>query len=263
MHMEINNREYIEDAMKRFRLVDMREHLDELISDAERLKMSYEEFLTSLIKCEDCGKTYRRQERLKHDAHFESCKELEDIDYSFNPSLDYSLIESLGRLDFLRRNENIVIIGPPGVGKSMIATGIGRKACMAGYKVLFVSAQDLIDKMVDVATDGYLKEYLAELDKVELLIIDELSYLRMDKEKESLFFQIIRQRYEKSSLIITTNLPMGRWDELFTGQLAATAILDRLVHHCTVMSITGDSYRVKGNVKQKEEKNEQRIKNTP
>lgn len=83
-------------------------------------------------------------------------------------------------------------------------------------------------------------------DKTDLLIIDELSYIKMDRERESLFFQIIRQRYEKSSLIITTNLPMGRWDELFTGQLAATAILDRLLHHCHVLSISGESYRVKG-----------------
>ena len=94
--------------------------------------------------------------------------------------------------------------------------------------------------------NGCLKETLKRINKIPLLIIDELSYLKMAKERESLFFQIIRQRYEKSSLIITTNLPMGRWDELFTGQLAATAILDRLLHHCHVLSIMGESYRVKG-----------------
>ena len=93
---------------------------------------------------------------------------------------------------------------------------------------------------------GNLQQMLDKLNRIELLIVDELSYIKMDKERESLFFQIIRQRYEKSSLIITTNLPMGRWDEVFTGQLAATAILDRLLHHCHVLSITGDSYRVKG-----------------
>ena len=143
-------------------------------------------------------------------------------------------------------NENIIIIGPPGVGKSMIATGIGRNACEAGYKVLFVNAKELVDQLYEDMQKGYLKETLKRISKIPLLIIDELSYLKMDKERESLFFQIIRQRYEKSSLIITTNLPMGRWDELFTGKLAAAAILDRLVHHCHVISITGDSYRVKG-----------------
>jgi DNA replication protein DnaC len=128
----------------------------------------------------------------------------------------------------------------------MIATGIGRNACTAGRKVMFVNAKELVDRLYDSMLEGNLHETLEGINKVELLIIDELSYIKMDKERESLFFQIIRQRYEKSSLIITTNLPMGRWDEVFTGQLAATAILDRLLHHCHVLSITGESYRVKG-----------------
>ena len=137
----------------------------------------------------------------------------------------------------------------------MIATGIGVNAVNAGYKVLFANAKELVDRLHDRMLDGTLRETLEELKKIHLLIIDELSYLNMDRERESLFFQVIRQRYEKSSLIITTNLPMGRWDELFTGRLAATAILDRVVHHCHVLSITGDSYRVKGSkqsVKDKE-----------
>ena len=128
----------------------------------------------------------------------------------------------------------------------MIATGIGLNACKAGYKVLFANAKELVDRLYEAMKSEKLREVLEELSKIPLLIIDELSYLKMDRERESLFFQVIRQRYEKGSLIITTNLPMGRWDELFTGQLAATAILDRLVHHCHVLSITGDSYRVKG-----------------
>ena len=101
----------------------------------------------------------------------------------------------------------------------------------------------LVDQLYERMRDGELRETLKKLDKIPLLIIDELSYLKMDRERESLFFQVIRHRYEKNSLIITTNLPMGRWDELFTGKLAATAILDRLVHHCHILSITGDSYR--------------------
>jgi DNA replication protein DnaC len=112
-----------------------------------------------------------------------------------------------------------------------------------------------VDRLYDTMMAGTLRETLEELNKISLLIVDELSYVKMDRERESLFFQVVRQRYEKNSLIITTNLPMGRWDELFTGRLAATAILDRVVHHCHVLSITGDSYRVKGSkqsVKDKE-----------
>lgn len=240
------NTEYIETMMKRFKLVDMREQYRDLILEAEESSMDYETFLVRLLAAEEEGKRGRRADKLRKEACFEAEKRLEDIDYSFNQSLDKDKITELGRLDFIDAGENVIIIGPPGVGKSMIATGIGMNAVSAGYKVLFVNAKDLVDRLYEKMQEGTLRETLEALNKIPLLIVDELSYVKMDRERESLFFQVIRQRYEKNSLIITTNLPMGRWDELFTGKLAATAILDRLVHHCHILSITGDSYRVKG-----------------
>lgn len=244
---QINNQDtYIEEKMKQFHLIDMREQYDSLITEAEQTNLGYKDFLIRLLQIEEEGKSCRRSERLLMKASFESYKRLKDIDYSFNSSLDKNKIEELGKLHFLEKHENIIIIGPPGVGKSMIATGIGINACNAGRKVLFVNAKELIDTLEQEMLAGTLQVFLRKLSRIELLIIDELSYISMDKEKESLFFQIIRQRYEKSSLIITTNMPIGRWNELFTGQLAATAILDRLLHHCHLISITGDSYRVKG-----------------
>lgn len=252
------NENCIEDLMKRFKLVDMRRCYRDYILEAEAEHLGYEEFLLRLLRAEEDGKQQRRALRLADKAQFETDKTLEDIDYTFNPSLDKSKIEELSRLDFLNAHENIIIIGPPGVGKSMIAAGIGRKACNAGYKVLFVNAKDLVDSLYEQMQKGTLSEALEKLKKIPLLIIDELSYLKMDREKESIFFQIIRQRYEKGSLIITTNLPLGRWNEVFTGQLAATAILDRLVHHCHILSISGDSYRVKGKRKQEVTENGRR-----
>lgn len=237
---------YIEEKMKQFKLVDMRTQYKDIIKEAEDSSLGYTEFLIRLLMIEDEGKYFRKTEKLKNYAGFETTSRLSDIDYSFNHTLDKSKIDELGKLHFIENKENIIIIGPPGVGKSMIATGIGYNACDAGYKVMFVNAKEFVDRLYSEMQNGNLQEYLCSILKIDLLIIDELSYIKMDKERESLFFQVIRQRYEKSSLIITTNLPMGRWDELFTGQLAATAILDRLLHHCHLLSITGDSYRVKG-----------------
>lgn len=237
---------YIEEKMKQFKLVDMRTQYEDIIKEAEASSLGYTEFLIRLLMIEDEGKYFRKTEKLKTYAGFETTARLTDIDYSFNHTLDKSKIDELGKLRFLENRENIIIIGPPGVGKSMIATGIGYNACDAGYKVMFVNAKEFVDRLYSEMQNGKLQEYLCSILKIDLLIIDELSYIKMDKERESLFFQVIRQRYEKSSLMITTNLPIGRWDELFTGQLAATAILDRLLHHCHLLSITGDSYRVKG-----------------
>jgi DNA replication protein DnaC len=248
-----NDTEYIAARLKQFKLVDMRHQYEDIASEAESEGLSYIAFLKRLLEAEEDGKRKRRQQSLMRKANFEAIKYLEDIDYGFNASIDQEKIAYLGKLDFIDRKENIIIIGPPGVGKTMIATGLGVKACMASKKVLFTNAKDMLDKLQGSVLSGTLKADLKALDKVHLLIIDELSYINMDKERESLFFQIIRQRYEKGSLIITTNLPLGRWNELFTGQLAATAILDRLVHHCHILSISGNSYRVKGPEQIKEE----------
>ncbi|MGY3724208.1 DNA replication protein DnaC [Granulicatella balaenopterae] len=245
IHCE-SKEEYIYEMMKNFKLVDMREQYMDIITEATNESLSYIDFLVRLIKVEEHGKLARRNSKLINSACFDITSTLEDIDYSFNPSIDADKINSLGTLQFMDKHENIILIGPPGVGKSLIATGIGRNACKAGKTVLFINAKELVDKLYESMKYGDLVELLKKLDKIELLIIDELSYIKMDKERESLFFQMIRRRYEKGSLIITTNLPLGKWDSLFSGQLAATAILDRLIHHCHILSISGDSYRVKG-----------------
>lgn len=237
----------IEEMCRKLKLSDIRENYEDIIAEAVETKEGYLSFMYRLLSHEVQGRKERLSDRLLLKAGFDYIKSLDDIEYEFNPSMNYQYIKDLGTLSFMDGAENIIIIGPPGVGKSMIATGIGVNACKAGKKVLFCNAKELMDDLYESMEKGILKQELKKLSKIELLIIDELSYLKMDRERESIFFQIIRQRYEKSSLIITTNLPFGRWDEVFTGQLAATAILDRLMHHYHVINITGDSFRVKGN----------------
>lgn len=210
MNTEAEKSSYIREMMKQFKLVDMRNRYAEIISEAKDLSLDYEDFLIRLLTVEEMGKTERRTEKLLQKASFDTIATLDDIDYSFNPSLDKTKIDELGQLHFLSKHENIIIIGPPGVGKSMIATGIGRNACNAGKKVLFVNAKEFVDHLYDEMLAGRLQDVLQQISRIDLLIIDELSYIKMDRERESLFFQVIRQRYEKSSLIITTNLPMGR-----------------------------------------------------
>lgn len=199
---------YIEEKMKQFKLVDMRNCYEDIIAEAEEESLGYMDFLIRLLSVEDEGKKARRVENLLGRAHFDAASTLGDIDYSFNPSLDKSRIEELGKLHFLDAKENIIIIGPPGVGKSMIATGIGRNACAAGRKVLFVNAKELVDRLYDEMLAGRLQEVLEQLNRTDLLIIDELSYIKMDRERESLFFQIIRQRYEKAP---SSSPPTCQW----------------------------------------------------
>lgn len=237
----------LEGLLRQLKLVDIRENCDDLVSEAIERNEGYRDFLKRIFRYEIDGRERRLSNKLIKSAGFDYCKTLDEIEYSFNPNLNYQKIKELGTLGFIRKNENIIIIGPPGVGKTMIATGIGINACNQGIRVKFWNAKEMMDELYQAARSGILLETMEKLDKIPLLIIDELSYLKMDKEKESIFFQLIRRRYEKCSLIITTNLPLGQWDEVFTGQIAATAILDRLIHHCHVLNIMGDSFRVKGN----------------
>lgn len=250
----INTEEYIESTLMAFKLIDMRCRYNELISSAIEKKLGYKEFLVSLLNAEEEGKKQRRTQRNIKAACFEKIATIEEYDFSFHKYQNMQKIKELSTLQFLNKNENIILIGKTGVGKSHIATGIGMKACESGKKVLFVNALELINNLSKSTAEGRLKESLNKMSKIDLIIIDELGYLKMDKEKESIFFQLVRSRYEKKSIIITTNLELREWDEVFTSQLAATAILDRLVHHSHIVRMGiedgDDSYRIKGKRKE-------------
>jgi len=243
--------QYIDAMLKDFKLADVRRQYNDLIKTAADQKLGYREFLAVLLRAEELGRKKRRTQRCIRSAKFEKIMTLANYDYGFHQYANMQKIKELATLDFMNRSENIILVGKPGSGKTHIATGIGMIACEAGKKVLFENALDLINNLLKSAREGKLREMLEKLSKIDLIIVDELGYLKMDKEKESVFFQLIRSRYEKKSIIITSNYNLSEWDEIFSSQLAATAILDRLIHHCHVIlmgdeKMGDDSYRVKG-----------------
>lgn len=230
--------------LKQFKLPGLYDRFNDEILRAVEENLGHRAFLQRLLKIEEASKKERLKQRRIKEAHFEEHKVLEAFDFGFQDNMIQSKIMDLATLSFLEKKENIVFVGPPGVGKSHISTGLGMKACESGHSVLYANAIELMDYLSECLEKGILRQRLKKLLKVDLLIIDDLGYLKMDKEKESIFFQLIRQRYEKKSLIVTTNLPFNSWDEVFTNELAAAAVLDRLLHHAHVISISGDSYRV-------------------
>ncbi|QAA33503.1 IS21-like element helper ATPase IstB [Clostridium manihotivorum] len=238
--------DHISRLLKQFKLIDIQTNYESEIAYAIENNIGHREFLVRLLEIEAEGKRERNVEKNIKAARFEGIKTLDGFDFSFPEKINESKIRDLETLSFIENKENVILIGPPGVGKSHIGISLGVLACKKGFKVLFTTAQEFIDNLYKSYMNGTLDSTFKAIRKIEVLIIDELGHFQTDKEKESIFFQIIRQRYEKGSLIITTNVPLGNWDKIFSSKLAATAILDRLIHHCHLISITGDSYRVKG-----------------
>ena len=171
-------------------------------------------------------------------AHFPFQKTLEQFDFGFQPAIDQRQVEELATLSFMAQGGNVVLLGPPGVGKTHLAVGLGLKACLAGYSVYFLSAHELARRLLASLADDSIDAKLFEFAKYKLLIIDELGYLPYERQQATLLFQLIARRYEHVPTIITTNKSFGQWAEIFGGDAAvASAILDRLLHHATVINI--------------------------
>jgi DNA replication protein DnaC len=235
----------LETLLDRLKMEHLEPQLDALCEQAAQREMDYKTFLAEALRLEWQGRFQRGIETRLRQSRFPWNKTLEQFDFDFQPSLDKRQVRELAGLSFVERAHNVVILGPPGVGKTHLAVALGVKAVEAGYSVLFHTLESLMTRLNRAQHENRLEASLKQLSYPKLLILDELGYLPLTHHEASLFFRLVVRRYERGSLIVTSNKSFLDWGEVFNDQVLATAILDRLLHHATTLNVKGESYRLK------------------
>lgn len=219
--------------------------LDAVCEQAAARQEDYKTFLVQALQTEWQGRYQRSIEARLKQARFPWVKTLDQFDFDFQPSLDRKQVRELSGLSFVERAHNVIVLGPPGVGKTHLAIGLGVKAVEAGFSVLFLTLETLMTRLTKALNENRLERSLQQLVYPKLLIIDEVGYLPLSRIEASLFFRLVVRRYERASLIITSNKSFLDWGEMFNDPVLATAVLDRLLHYSTTLNIKGESYRIK------------------
>lgn len=240
---------HLETQLRQLKLKAMLSVYRELSQRAAQGNLSYEEYLSLLLTEEARDKSERLLRGRIAKARFPFVKTLESFDFSFQPSLPEKEVLRLSTLEFVEKNENLIFLGPPGVGKTHLAIGLGLKACSTGQRVLFITAGDLLEDLMLSMKQGILAQKLLSYSRLNLLLVDELGYVPVTKDQANVLFQLVSMRYERGSMILTSNYGFEDWGQIFPDPVVAAAILDRLIHHAKIFFIHGASYRLKDKLK--------------
>jgi len=234
--------DYLARALKAPRIPEAATRLGEQARDAG---WSHEEYLAAVLDREASARDASGAELRLRAAGFPTRKTIEDFTFDHQPAVKRDTIAHLAQSSYLSHAGNIVLLGPPGTGKTHLAIGLGIKAAQAGHRVLFATATEWVTRLQTAHQQGHLPATLTRLRRYGLIIVDEVGYIPFEQDAANLFFQLVSSRYEHASLILTSNLPFARWGDVFGDQVVAAAMIDRIVHHAEVITLKGTSHRLR------------------